>query len=273
MPRPAWIRIGTPALVRRAATRSSTAGSVIANCSARGWSLIPRAPASRQRVASASAPSCGSTRQKGTSRPSAPAAAASASSLAARVAVGLVHREDDRPGARPAPSPRAAPPAPGGSRRGRCGRSGCGCRRGRAARSRLRARRASAAPRPRSARSRLRHRRRHVGSVTPAAFRDPLDRLLDERRRGADVEPREAGALRAEGRPRVERDAGRARGSPPPGSSPRLERAQVEPGEVAGARRRVADLGQVLGQQLAEQRAGCGRGPRSRRRARRRRSR
>src|SRR5204863_373838 len=50
-PRPPWIRIGT----RRAAASSNTGASrssfSVKRC-ARGWSLIPRAPRSRQRVAS-----------------------------------------------------------------------------------------------------------------------------------------------------------------------------------------------------------------------------
>ncbi len=50
-PRPAWIRIGT----RRSAARANTGASRSSfrrNRCARGWSLIPRAPRSRQRSAS-----------------------------------------------------------------------------------------------------------------------------------------------------------------------------------------------------------------------------
>ena len=49
MPRPAWMSTGT----RRScasATSSATAGSSMVNCSARGCSLIPRAPASSARA-------------------------------------------------------------------------------------------------------------------------------------------------------------------------------------------------------------------------------
>ena len=75
IPRPAWIRIGT----RRScatATISRTPGSDIVNCSARGCSLIPTAPASRHRRASAAGESRGSSRQKDTNRPSDAEAAA-----------------------------------------------------------------------------------------------------------------------------------------------------------------------------------------------------
>ena len=84
------------------ATSSRTAGSDSVNCSARGCSLIPRAPASRQRRASATASLCGSTRQNATQRgrPSRPPRPIT-TSLAGRVAVGLVHREHD---ARAAPA-------------------------------------------------------------------------------------------------------------------------------------------------------------------------
>ena len=74
------------------ANRSSTAGSSSVNCSARGCSLIPRAPRSRQRTASATAPSCGSTRQKRDESVGCVAAASSTRVVGRRVAVGLVHR-------------------------------------------------------------------------------------------------------------------------------------------------------------------------------------
>ena len=80
IPRPAWIRIGT----RRScatATISRTPGSDIVNCSARGCSLIPTAPASRQRRASAAGWSRGSSRQNATRRPSDAAAAEIATSF------------------------------------------------------------------------------------------------------------------------------------------------------------------------------------------------
>ena len=50
-PRPPWIRIGTRRSAASAKTGSSRSSSSRKPC-ARGWSLIPRAPRSRQRVAS-----------------------------------------------------------------------------------------------------------------------------------------------------------------------------------------------------------------------------
>ena len=94
MPRPAWISTGT----RRScasATISRTAGSDSVKRSARGCSLMPLAPASRQRRASVSGSARGSTRQNATSRPPDSAAAASTRSLAGRIAVRLVHGEHD----------------------------------------------------------------------------------------------------------------------------------------------------------------------------------
>ncbi len=66
------------------AMRSRTAGSSMPKASARGCSLIPAAPASMQRRASASAPSArGCTRHSAVSVPRDAAAAASTASLAA----------------------------------------------------------------------------------------------------------------------------------------------------------------------------------------------
>src|SRR3954471_1484750 len=51
MPRPAWMRIGTPAS-RAQAKIEFAAGRPNSNAWARGWSLMPRAPRARQRWAS-----------------------------------------------------------------------------------------------------------------------------------------------------------------------------------------------------------------------------
>ena len=86
MPRPAWISTGT----RRScasATISRTAGSDSVKRSARGCSLIPLAPASRQRRASVSGSSRGSSRQNATSRPPESAAASMHAVVGGRVAV------------------------------------------------------------------------------------------------------------------------------------------------------------------------------------------
>ena len=67
-PRPPWIRIGT----LRSAASSKTGerrSSFSRNFCARGWSLIPRAPRSRQRVASSIGSSARSRRTNGISRP------------------------------------------------------------------------------------------------------------------------------------------------------------------------------------------------------------
>ena len=96
-PRPPWIRIGT----RRSAASSNTGpsrSSVAVNFCARGWSLIPRAPASRQRRASSIGDSLRSSRTNGISRPFDRSANASVRSFAARerrVAVGLVEAEHE----------------------------------------------------------------------------------------------------------------------------------------------------------------------------------
>ena len=69
IPRPAWIRIGS----RRSSAISAssrTAGWSSVNCSARGCSLIPLAPAaSARRASSGAVPVSGLTRQNGISRP------------------------------------------------------------------------------------------------------------------------------------------------------------------------------------------------------------
>ena len=54
-PRPAWIRIGTPRSAASSKTGASRS-SLSRNFCARGWSLIPRAPRSRQRGPPRSAP-------------------------------------------------------------------------------------------------------------------------------------------------------------------------------------------------------------------------
>ena len=97
-PRPPWIRIGT----RRSAASSKTGASRSSfsrNFCARGCSLIPRAPASRQRVASSTGPSARSSRTNGTSRPSERCRVgerAVVRGAEARVAVGLVEAEHER---------------------------------------------------------------------------------------------------------------------------------------------------------------------------------
>ena len=82
MPRPAWIR--TVALCScAAATSSRTDGSESVNCSARGCSLMPLTPASRQRRASSTQPgSFGCTRQSARSVPFERATASITKSLA-----------------------------------------------------------------------------------------------------------------------------------------------------------------------------------------------
>jgi hypothetical protein len=83
IPRPAWKSTGT----RRScatATTERTPGSARVKRSARGWNLIPTAPASRHRSASpAGSEARGSIRQNASSRPSEEEAAAIATSLAA----------------------------------------------------------------------------------------------------------------------------------------------------------------------------------------------
>ena len=69
IPRPAWIRIGT--LASSATFQIDSAAALPnPNAWARGCSLIPRAPSARQRSASATGSSPGSSRQYGYSRPS-----------------------------------------------------------------------------------------------------------------------------------------------------------------------------------------------------------
>ncbi len=102
MPRPAWTRIGTR---RSAATANSvsTPGTPSVKPSARGCSLMPTAPASRQRSASARGSSrseTGSIRQKARKRPPEASAAAERDVVELRVAARLVHREGDRVGRR-----------------------------------------------------------------------------------------------------------------------------------------------------------------------------
>ena len=94
IPRPAWIRIGT----RRScatSTISRTPGSCSVNCSARGCSLIPTAPASRQRRASAAGEIPRVEPAEGHQPPVGASAAAIDDVVGPRVAVRLVHREDD----------------------------------------------------------------------------------------------------------------------------------------------------------------------------------
>ena len=81
MPRPAWI--STVAFCScAAATSSRTDGSESVNCSARGCSLMPLTPASRQRRASATAPgSFGCTRHSARRRPPDAATASITASL------------------------------------------------------------------------------------------------------------------------------------------------------------------------------------------------
>ena len=132
---------------------------------------------------------------------------------------------------RPAPSSPAAPPALAGSRRGRCARSGCGRRRARAApTSRSTAsnhRRDSSSSGPRSGSFRFGPA---ATSATAGNSDDSLDRLLEQRRRGADVQPREAGALAPEVRPRAERHLALPRiareGSSPRSSARRSSQAR-----------------------------------------------
>ena len=96
-PRPAWMRIGTPRSAASANTGTSRS-SLSRNFCARGWSLIPRAPRSRQRRASSIGPSSRSSRTNGTSRPSELAANSSVRSFPAgsRMPVGLVEAEHVR---------------------------------------------------------------------------------------------------------------------------------------------------------------------------------
>ena len=83
MPRPAWKRTGARASWA-SATTCSTAGCGRVKASERGCSLNPRAPAARQRRASATASSAfGLTRASGSSLPSLAAHAASTASFAA----------------------------------------------------------------------------------------------------------------------------------------------------------------------------------------------
>ena len=94
MPRPAWIRTGT----RRSfasETSSSTAGSSMVNCSARGCSLIPRAPASRQRLASARAIVVRIDPAEGDQAAGGARGGGQRLVVGRRVAAGLVHREGD----------------------------------------------------------------------------------------------------------------------------------------------------------------------------------
>ena len=100
IPRPAWIRIGSSRSSAIAAS-SRTAGWSSVNCSARGCSLIPLAPAASARSASARRRRrCGLTRQNGVSRPSEPRGRLDHHVVGRRVAVGLVHREHERARAR-----------------------------------------------------------------------------------------------------------------------------------------------------------------------------
>ena len=74
----------------------------------------------------------------------------------------------------------------------------------------------------------------------------PVDGLLEQRGGGADVEPREAAHHRRRtSGPGLSATRPRSRNAPS-GSSPSAERPAVEPGEVAGLRRHVADLGEPV---------------------------
>ena len=94
IPRPAWIRTGSLRSCANVKT-SRTASSSIPKPSARGCSLMPRAPSSKQREASATGSSCGSSRQNGTRRPFDAAAHAKDGVVGIAISVGLLHREDD----------------------------------------------------------------------------------------------------------------------------------------------------------------------------------
>ena len=128
MPRPAWTSTGS----RRSSASANTgarSGWSSANCSARGWSLMPRAPRSSARSASRErrrrAGRAGRTANR---RPSRRRGLLDHHVVRGRVAVGLVHREDER--ARVDPLERARRAARGCtcSRRGRSTRCACGRR-------------------------------------------------------------------------------------------------------------------------------------------------
>ena len=82
-PRPPWIRIGTPRSAASSNTGASRSSSSRNFC-ARGCSLIPPAPRSRQRVASSIGLSARSSRTNGTSSPPLRSAKASVRSFGAR---------------------------------------------------------------------------------------------------------------------------------------------------------------------------------------------
>ena len=96
MPRPAWQRIGSRCSSASANT-SCSAGWSSVKPSARGWSLMPRAPLSRQRRASSSGDSMGPA---GRTRTAGRRCGGLGSDhvVGGRVAVRLVHREHERAG-------------------------------------------------------------------------------------------------------------------------------------------------------------------------------
>ena len=105
-PRPAWMSTGRRRSCASAKTASSC-GSLTRNACARGCSLMPRAPRSRQRSASPSGSSSRLSRTNGKSRSGASAAHLSTRSFGravGRLAVGLVEREDVRAAVTPASS-------------------------------------------------------------------------------------------------------------------------------------------------------------------------
>ena len=80
----------------------------------------------------------------------------------------------------------------------------------------------------------------------------PVDRLGEQGAGRADVQPGEAGAGRAEVQAALQRDLA-ALPQHRSGVGTEAVRGEVQPGEEAGVRRPVADLGQPVGQQLGEQ--------------------
>ena len=98
-PRPPWIRTGTRRSAASAKTGSRRGSSGRKRC-ARGWSLMPRAPRSMQRVASSTGPRRGRAGRTAISAP-APSGALGERPVVRRaeggMPVGLVEAEDERP--------------------------------------------------------------------------------------------------------------------------------------------------------------------------------
>ncbi len=95
MPRPAWTSTGS----RRSSASANTGarfGWSSANCSARGWSLMPRAPRSSARSASASGVAVRVEPAEGEQAAVRGRGLLDHHVVRRRVSVGLVHREDER---------------------------------------------------------------------------------------------------------------------------------------------------------------------------------